>query len=259
MPIADDETAPNSLTRRTLEVCVDSAAGLLAAVRAGADRIELCSALGLAGLTPPPGLMRLAATLSCPAYAMIRPNPGDYVLTPSDIDVMRGDIDAALEVGLPGVVLGACRPGGELDEEVLGRLIEQADGRGATLHRVFDAAPDMSRALDIAIVLGFERVLTSGGAPGAPQGVDVIAGLVEQSAGRISVMAGAGLNPGNLAEVIRRTGVHEVHGSCGAPFAWPDARRAATLDRVYGGGFSAIRVTDEATVAAMVAILREMD
>ena len=228
-------------------------------MRAGADRIELCSALGLAGLTPPPGLMRLAATLPCPAYAMIRPSPGDYVLTPGDIDVMRGDIDAALEAGLPGVVLGACRPGGELDEDVLGRLIEQADGRGATLHRVFDAAPDMSRALEIAIALGFERVLTSGGAPGAPQGVDVIAGLVEQSAGRISVMAGAGLNPGNVADVIARTGVREVHGSCGAPFVWPDAARAVTLDRVYGAGFSAVRVTDEATVAAIVAILRDLD
>jgi copper homeostasis protein len=203
--------------------------------------------------------MRLAATLPCPAYAMIRPNTGDYVVTPDDIDVMRGDIDAALEAGLPGVVLGACRPGGQLDEDVLGRLIEHTDGRGVTLHRVFDAAPDMNRALDTAIALGFDRVLTSGGASGAPDGVEMIAGLVAQAAGRISVMAGAGLHPGNVADVIARTGVHEVHGSCGVPVACLDTARASRLDHVFGAGFTAVRVTDEATVAAMVAILRGLD
>ena len=258
MTAADTVPAAARSSRRTLEVCVDSAEGLLAAVRAGANRIELCSALGLAGLTPGPGLMRLAATLPCPAYAMIRPSPGDYVVTPHELDVMLGDIDAALEAGLPGVVLGACRPGGELDEAILARLIHQADGRGATLHRVFDAVPDMGRALETAIDLGFERVLTSGGAAGAPQGVATIARLVEQATGRISVMAGAGLNPGNVADVIARTGVSEVHGSCGASLAWPDAARAAALDHVYGAGFSAVRVTDEATVVAIVAILRDL-
>ena len=52
-----------------LEVCVDSPEGLAAAVEGGADRIELCAALGLGGLTPAPGLMAQALGSVSPAFA----------------------------------------------------------------------------------------------------------------------------------------------------------------------------------------------
>ncbi|HCO54934.1 MAG TPA: copper homeostasis protein CutC, partial [Pelagibacterium sp.] len=118
-----------------LEICVDDAAGLAAAISGGADRIELCSSLALGGLTPTPGLMALAATSPIPVYAMIRPRAGDFVFSRDDVATMETDIDAARSAGLSGVVLGATHPDGRLDTAILERLVTRASGLGLTLHR----------------------------------------------------------------------------------------------------------------------------
>ena len=109
-----------------LEVCVDDPEGLAEAVAGGADRIELCAALGIGGLTPTFGLMQVAARCGHPCYPMIRPRSGDFVFTAAEVDVMRADIRATRAAGLTGVVLGASRPDGTLDEETLSILIAEA-------------------------------------------------------------------------------------------------------------------------------------
>ena len=235
-----------------LEVCVDSPAGLMAALAGGGDRIELCSALALSGLTPSPGLMRLAARQSRPSYAMIRPRPGDFCFSPAEIDVMRSDIDAVRAAGLPGVVLGASRSTGELDADGLARLIEHAQGLRLTLHRAFDVAPDLTAALETAIGLGFERVLTSGGETSAIAGADRLRALVGQSAGRISIMAGSGVTPANVRALVDHTGVREVHGSF--------SRKAPAVSgperlRTLGFALAERAETDQASVAAARAAL----
>ena len=108
--------------RITLEVCVDTPEGFEAAVAGGADRIELCAALDLGGLTPSPGLMALAAKASTPVYAMIRPRAGDFVFGLGDEAAMLGDIDAVRSAGLAGVVIGANLADGRLDVALLERL-----------------------------------------------------------------------------------------------------------------------------------------
>jgi len=235
-----------------LEVCVDTPAGLAAAIASGADRIELCAALSLSGLTPSPGLMALAARQPRPVYAMIRPRAGDFVCAALDLDTMRGDIDAARAFGLAGVVLGASRPSGELDEDVLARLIEHATGLGLTLHRAFDLVPDFEAALESAVTLGFERVLTSGGERTAILGAERIKGLVAQARGRIAIMAGAGLNAGNVVELVRRTGVREVHASCGGPAPSDGTARARALGFIPAD----LRDTQAEAVVAMVRALQ---
>jgi copper homeostasis protein len=204
------------VSRIRLEVCVDTPAGLAAAVIGGADRIELCAALDSDGLTPSPGLMAQAGACGCETFAMIRSRAGDFVFGDLDLGAMRRDIDAVRSAGLAGVVLGASRADGRLDEPALGGLIAHASGLGVALHRAFDVTPDKAEALETAIGLGFQRILTSGGRPGAPDGADVIAELVRRAGERIVIMAGAGLNPGNVADFVSRTGVSEVHASCRA-------------------------------------------
>jgi copper homeostasis protein len=218
-----------------LEVCIDSPAGLMDALAGGADRIELCSGLALSGLTPSPGLMRLAACSS-----------------PAEIDVMRGDIDAVRAAGLPGVVLGASRPTGELDADALARLVEHARGLGLTLHRAFDLAPDLEAALETAIALGFERVLTSGGETTAIAGAYRLRDLVGQAGERISIMAGSGVTASNILALVEQAGVREVHGSF--------SRRRSTSagpERLHALGFALAdqAETDQATVAAARAAL----
>jgi copper homeostasis protein len=236
-----------------LEVCVDSPAGLHAAVRGGADRIELCAALALGGLTPSPGLMRLAAAQPVPSFAMIRPQPGPFRYDAMAADALKGDLDAVAEAGLPGAVIGASLANGGLDLAVLAPLVAHAQGLGLrlTLHRAFDLAPDLPAALEQAVALGFERVLTSGGAPTALEGAKIIARLVEQAAGRLSVMPGCGVGPDNIAEIIRQSGASEVHGSFSRPAA-PAPDNARRL------GFEADRETDETRVAVAAAALRTL-
>src|ERR1700712_3833517 len=139
-----------------LEVCVDDAEGLAAAIAGGADRIELCSALAVGGLTPSAGLMVLASDYSISTYAMIRPRAGSFRYTAREIDVMKVDIDAARHAEIAGVVLGASLDDGRLDADTLGILVEHSEGLGMTLHRAFDLVPDMTPAIDLAISLGFE-------------------------------------------------------------------------------------------------------
>ncbi len=241
-----------------LEVCVDGPAGLMAAVRGGASRIELCSALALGGLTPSPGFMRLAATVGVETWPILRPHPGPFVHDAADLAVIAGDLEAAAAAGLPGVVVGANRPDGTLDLPVLETIAGRARALGLrlALHRAFDLVPDQPAALEQAIGLGFERILTSGAARTAAEGVERIAALVRQAAGRVSLMPGAGLTPDTLAEVMRRTGAPEAHGSCGRPvrnpgFAPAHGARAEALGFIGPTD----RETDEGAVAAMVAIL----
>jgi copper homeostasis protein len=91
-------------------------------------------------------------------------------------------------------------------------LVKAAGGLPVTFHRAIDSAADLPVALDDVIESGVSRVLTSGGAPTAWEGVDVIAALVRQARERVSIVAGGGIREHNVREVIARTGVREVHG-----------------------------------------------
>ena len=197
----------------TLEVCVDTSAGLAEAVAGGADRIELCAALAVGGLTPSVGLMALAASCPVPVMVMIRPRAGDFVWSAAEVGMMETDIAATRAAGLAGVVLGASLPDGQLDVAVLKRLVAAAAGMDLTLHRAIDLAPDMGMALETAIHLGFRRVLTSGGEKTAEAGAARIAALVTQATGRISIMPGSGVSPAN-AQKLKGLGIAELHASC---------------------------------------------
>jgi copper homeostasis protein len=201
-----------------LEVCVDDIAGLEAAQQGGADRIELCSSLGCGGLTPSAGLMAEAATRNLPVIALIRPRSGGFVYSEAEARIMLQDIALAAELGLAGVAIGALTPERQLDRPLLERLIHAADGRlQLTLHRAFDLVRDPGAALEVAIALGFQRVLTSGGAPTAAAGAAQLATLVSQSQDRIRILAGSGIRPDKVAALLAATGVHEVHASCRLP------------------------------------------
>jgi copper homeostasis protein len=235
------------VNRLKLEICLDSPLGLAAAVAAGADRIELCASLDAEGLTPSPGLMVQAGACGVETFALIRSRAGDFVFGALDLDAMRRDIDAARAAGLAGVVLGASRSDGRLDEWGLSGLIAHASGLGVALHRAFDVTPDKAEALETAVGLGFQRILTSGGRPGAPEGAELIADLIRQAGERIVIMPGAGLDAGNVADFVRRTGATEVHAACRAP----TAGQRGGLDAELGFVTPGLQDTSRAEVEAM--------
>jgi len=236
------------MTFPRLEVCVADPDSLQAAITGGAQRIELCAALELGGLTPSPGLMRMASSAPVPVYVLIRPRSGDFVFSPADIDVMLADIEAVRGHGLAGVVLGASHPDGTLAEEVLARLSEAAGSLGRTLHRAIDLTPDVARAMEIAVELGFERVLSSGGEPSALDGIGRLRAMCEVAQGRLSVMAGSGVTPADVRKLLKAVPVDEVHSSC----ASPQVMQGSDAIRL---GFA--EPTRRRTDAAVVAALRE--
>lgn len=202
---------------RLLEICVDTTAGLRAAVDNGADRIELCAALSEGGLTPSHGFMKLAAACPVPVRAIIRPRAGDFTYTPDELAVMHDDIDEAARAGLTGVVIGANRVDGALDETVLAQLCQHAQARGLdmALHRGFDLTPDPMAALETAIGLGFSTILTSGGALSAPLGIATLRTLAAEAGSRIEILAGGGVTSDNVPGLLA-AGIRAVHASCRA-------------------------------------------
>ena len=240
-----------------LEVCVDTAEGLAAAILGGADRVELCSVLELGGLTPYAGLMALAGRAPVPVRAISGyfrtqsgPRAGDFVFTAGDLEAMLGDIEAARQAGLAGVVLGASLPDGRLDIEKLERLLDEAGELQKTLHRAIDLVPDMAEAVEQAIALGFDTILTSGRASSALEGIADLELAHNVADGRITIMAGAGVNAATAPHILGRVPLAAVHGSCSEPVP-PDGDVAQRLGFVS----PTRRATSPDKVAALKAAL----
>lgn len=233
-----------------LEVCVDDVEGLHAAIEGGADRIELCSALAVGGLTPSVGLMTLAGQCSVPIYAMIRPRAGDFVYCEDELAVMEDDIRFAATCGISGIVFGANHADGRLDEEVLKRLSDVVGSMPRTLHRAFDLVPDLAPAVDIAVACGFERILTSGRAPSVIEGLSDLRATLDIAGDSISIMPGAGVNLQTINALLDGVTIKEVHSSCSSNVAVEKPTITA-----FGFSDTYIKRTDINIVRAMKARL----
>ena len=233
-----------------LEVCVDSPLGLMAAIKGGADRVELCSALALGGLTPTTTLMAQAGAEDMPAMAMIRPRAGGFVWAAYEVDHMQAEIDEALELGMQGVVIGANLPDGRLDIKVLKTLLKDIDpGVQKVLHRCIDLTPDPVEAVDTAIALGFDRILTSGGALRAVDGLGKLCAMLDRARGRIEILPGSGITADNVTALLALLPATQVHASCSVEL--PQDPRAVAM------GFTPAlrRETDMGRVAALRRVL----
>lgn len=235
-----------------LEVAASSLTSALAAQAGGAGRVELCGQLADGGVTPSYGLVAAARDrLQIPLYVLVRPRSGDFLYDEAEFELMQRDIEACVRLGCDGVVIGALDADAGVDLAGCRALVAAAGGLGVTFHRAFDAARDPARALEDVIALGCERVLTSGGHRSALDGAAHIAALVQQAAGRVRIMAGAGIRPENVANVLARSRADELHASARGLYRstmrWRNERlEDLAVDR---------QETDPAIVAALVAAL----
>ena len=216
-----------------IEAAVDSSAAALAAVEAGAERIELCADLDAGGLTPPAErLAELRPKLAVPILPMIRSRGGDFEYDVGEMDTMLAQLDELRALGADGFVFGALCGDGSIDTAATSRIIDAADGLPVVFHRAFDRSPDLSASLHVLIGLGIGRVLTSGGAERAILGVDRLASLMRESRGRIGILPGGGIDGGNVHEIAARTGLTEVHARC--------ERDGARVKGVFRRGYTRI-------------------
>ncbi len=198
---------------RKLEVCCGDLQSVCAAIEGGAHRVELCEALELDGLTPSEAMMESAIGMGIPVQVLIRVREGDFVYNKEEVCKMQHDIRFARRLGAAGVVIGALMPDGSIDEDAIHRMMDEAEGLSVTFHRAFDVCRNPDEALEKIISLGCHRLLTSGQAPTAEQGIPMLKKLVGQADGRIIIMPGAGVNPQNVGRILEETGAIEIHGS----------------------------------------------
>ena len=182
---------------RLLEVCVDSLASARAAISAGADRLELCSALAAGGLTPYTALLRqIRAESDIPVRCLMRPRPGDFLYSAAELELLCLQIQDLKSAGANGFVIGCLTPDGELDKASMRPLIESCGGLGLTLHRCIDVSADPELTYLDAMELGIDTVLTSGAAPSCTAGLEMIRRLIalRDFYGGPEVLIGAGVN-----------------------------------------------------------------
>lgn len=243
--------------RVTLEIAVSTPEEAIAAVQAGADRLELSAGLELGGLTPSLGVFeQVRKRVDVPIWVLLRPRSGGFQYSEDELAAILRDADYFIRAGAAGLVFGSLDAHDRVPEDACRRLIALAPKRVA-FHRAFDFAVDSARVLEQIIALGFVRVLTSGGRERALDGAGLIADLIARAAGRIAIMPGGGVRPENVAELILSTGCSEVHAAARSPVRDAGLARNPPLARAMGAGADC---TTFATNAAVVAgIRRELD
>ena len=198
--------------RALVEVAVDSVGSAVAAQAGGASRLELCAGLLEGGTTPSAGLIAACREhVAIPVFVLVRPRSGDFVYDEAELEVMRRDIAVARDLGVDGVVIGALRPDGAVDLERTGALVEAARPLDVTFHRAFDFTRDAAEALAAVASLGIDRILTSGRAATAFDGIQTLAEVVGAAGTRPAIVAAGGITEDNVARIVHGTGVREVH------------------------------------------------
>lgn len=199
-----------------LEVCANSVASAVAAQEGGATRVELCENLYEGGTTPSYGQILITRSLlHIKIFVLIRPRGGDMLYTDLEFDIMTADVRHCIEAGCDGIVIGILNPDGTIDKQRCSILVNLAKQHGleVTFHRAFDLSANLNQSLEDIIEIGCDRILTSGGRTTAMEGAGLIARLIKQAAGRITIMPGCGISETNAADLVRFTGATEIHAS----------------------------------------------
>ena len=198
-----------------VEVCANGVESCLATQKGGADRVELCAGIPEGGTTPSYGEIKVARRVltTTRLHVIIRPRGGDFLYSDLEIERMAADIAVCHDLGVDGVVFGCLNADGTVDMDKNRYLMECSQGMSVTFHRAFDRTADPVKSLEDVIALGFDRILTSGQQPKAEQGIELLARLGVQAAGRIILMAGSGVTEQNIRHIQEATGLREFHFS----------------------------------------------
>lgn len=181
--------------------------------------MELCANIPEGGTTPSYGEIKQARRLMTKTklHVIIRPRGGDFMYSELEAERMMEDIQMCQLLCVDGVAFGCLTKDGDIDIALCQRLMEASQGMSVTFHRAFDCTRNPQQALEDIISLGCDRILTSGQQPKAEDGIVLLRKLNDQAAGRITLMAGSGVNETNIALIQQQTGICEFHFSAREP------------------------------------------
>ena len=197
-----------------LECCVDSVESAIAAKKGGADRIELCSALVIGGLSPSQALYRkIREQVDIPIRVLLRPRFGDFCYTDFEHEILKEEIRSFRMLGADGIVIGTMKPDGTLNLEQMKEFIEEAKGMPVTLHRAFDMCKDPFVTLEEVKRLGISTILTSGQKNTCVDGVALLKELVENAQGETEILIGGGVDASVIPMLAEKTKAKAYHMS----------------------------------------------
>lgn len=202
------------MSKFLLEASVDSVPSALAAVRGGADRLELCANLIIGGTTPDILLYKeIRKYTDIPIRVLLRPRFGDFCYDSYEYNILLENIAMFKEAGANGVVVGSLNPDGSLNVKQMEGLICAAAGMGITLHRAFDMCKDGMETLRIAKEIGVDTILTSGQEASCVKGWEMIKEMVDNAGKEMTILVGAGVSASVISEMYAKTGATAYHMS----------------------------------------------
>lgn len=202
------------ITRPLIEACVDSLESSVIAIDAGADRLELNSAIAVGGLTPSIKLLsQVKKVTSKPVICMIRSRIGNFSYSIAEFEQMLDDAANLLNAGADGLAFGFVQLDGQIDKRQTEEFAELCREKESVFHRAIDCTNDISLALKQLIDLGISRVLTSGGAATAEAGLETISKMVSLASDRIEILPGSGIKGDNVVSIVTQSGCNQVHGT----------------------------------------------
>ncbi|MEY4903047.1 MAG: hypothetical protein RLZZ292_862 [Bacteroidota bacterium] len=232
-----------------LEICAPSLTSALTAQTGGAQRIELCAALEIGGITPSPATLRLAREqLHIEICVLVRPRGGDFCYNEAEFETIKQDVIYCKALGMDGVVVGVLKPDGTFDLGRMKILAELARPMQVVAHRAFDETPNPYEAMEQLIALGYDRILTSGQAKNVVEGIPTLKKLIQKAAGRITIMPGNGVSLENIGSLINETGATEIHTSAKKNITSPMQNKSNTSFNIGSIRENDYQETDEETV-----------
>ena len=240
------------MNRICVEVCAGSIADAIAASEAGADRIELNSALQLGGLTPSHALIQKTVSLgSIRTIVMVRPRAGGFNYSLDDWRMLCLDAESALSLGARGIAFGCLTADRQIDLRRVTEIVRLAGDSETVFHRAFDLTANWQDSIKQLIDSGVTRVMSSGQQNTAMAGAETLADMIQKFGNQIEILPASGINAGNVAELVKKTGAAQIHGSFSKPQSDPGYDsgpiRFATNDQ--------IRAADPDLIRTVIAIV----
>ena len=202
--------------KHTVEIIATRPEDALEALQGGADRLEICSALGTGGITPSIGLFEeIRRSVDIPLFVLMRPREGNFIYSPAELRVLLTDVQRFVDAGADGFVCGMNTADGGIDVTNMRRFVDAANGKPVTFHRAIDVCTNVLEAVDAVAATGCSRILTSGGRKVLDdQGIAMIHRMAERAASfNLRILPGGGVTAHNIAALLANTLITEYHHS----------------------------------------------
>ncbi|TWU56146.1 copper homeostasis protein CutC [Rubripirellula reticaptiva] len=242
-----------------IELCAGGIDDVLLAAELQVDRIELNCGMALGGLTPSAGLVAAAReAFTGPIVAMVRPREAGFTYSEAEFNLMLADCDSLLAAGINGIAIGCLTSSGTIDAQRCAAIRRRCATTTLVFHKAFDGTSDLLLSARQLIDVGFDRILTSGGASTAVAGRQQIRTLVRDFSSQIEIVVGGGVRAENLEDIVRETGCDQIHSSVRRVVECPLSASDCDFGAIFHNGVVGFGIADRTQLQRLIQVAREL-